>query len=233
MRKAFFLTTCLMLLIFCNAYAQTGPTVAVTGGTIQGRALGAPGGAVFKGIPFAAPPVGDLRWREPQAVKSWAGTLQTVEFSAPCTQIASGWNDKVAAAAKEDCLYLNVWTSEWPANGKKPVMFWIHGGANMGGSAMGFAGIELYMFGNLLPDAADPMDRKLSDQMQVYWTNFAKSGNPNGGGLPEWPRLSKSSRSYVELAADGPVVKNDLRAPFCSLFSEKLEQDLSKATGQT
>jgi para-nitrobenzyl esterase len=519
MQKSYLMKIFLTLLIVSNAYPQTDPTVAVTGGTIQGRALAAPGGAVFRGIPFAAPPVGDLRWKETQPVKPWAGTLKTVEYGAPCSQIASGWNDKVAAAAKEDCLFLNVWTSEWPAKGKKQVMFWIHGGANMGGSAMGFAGIEphfdgerlarhgvvivtinyrlgvfgfiahpeltaesprkasgnyglmdqiaalnwvrdniakfggdpanvtifgqsagghdtgllltsslarglfhkaiaesgtviigaritptlaqleqagvtmaqklnapatgaikflrtlsaadilkgspayggggsnrpepnidghvitklpaevfrageqapvpfmlgnngrersvqggaeglkkamadfygplaekaaalygqppsyapwgdanaqfatdtqfrcstvqianwhsakfptweyeftrgyeprgashswelQYMFGTLLPSAADPMDRKLSDQMQVYWTNFAKNGNPNGGGLPEWPKLDNNAKAYMELAADGPVVKKGLRVPFCSLFSEKLEQDMAKALGQ-
>jgi para-nitrobenzyl esterase len=89
-----------------------------------------------------------------------------------------------------------------------------------------------YVFGNLLEIAKDPMDRKLSDQMQVYWTNFAKTGNPNGGGLPAWPKLDQNTKPYLEFAADGPVVKQGLRFPFCSLFGEKVAQDESKALGK-
>jgi para-nitrobenzyl esterase len=119
---------------------QSDPAVTVTGGQVKGRAL--PGGAVFKGIPYAAAPVGDLRWKEPMAVKPWNGVREAAEYGAPCAQIAAGWNDKIAAAGSEDCLFLNIWTAEWPVRTRHPVMFWIHGGANMGGSAMGAAGIE-------------------------------------------------------------------------------------------
>src|SRR5579863_3856995 len=69
------------------AQGPDGPVVAVTGGQVQGQRLPAPGGAVFKGIPYAAPPVGDLRWRETQPVKPWTGVLQTVKYSAACPQL--------------------------------------------------------------------------------------------------------------------------------------------------
>jgi para-nitrobenzyl esterase len=118
------------------------PVVTVTGGEIRGRTLAAPGGAVFKGIPFAQPPVGDLRWREPQAVVAWEGVRDAGSYAAPCAQIAAGWNDRTAAISKEDCLYLNVWAPAWPPSSRLPVMFWIHGGANMGGSTLGAGGIE-------------------------------------------------------------------------------------------
>jgi para-nitrobenzyl esterase len=119
-----------------------GPAVSVTGGKIQGRLLPAPGGAVFKGMPFAAPPVGDLRWREPQPVKSWTGIRQGAKFAPACFQVDSNWNKAYAESSSEDCLYLNVWTSEWPAKTKKPVMVWMHGGGNSGGSAQGGSGPE-------------------------------------------------------------------------------------------
>ncbi len=124
------------------APAGTDPVVHVTGGRVQGRSLGAAGGAVFQGIPFAQPPVGELRWREPQPVRSWSGIRDATRYGAPCAQIAAGWNDRAAALGSEDCLSLNVWNSEWPAKTKRPVMVWIHGGANMGGSALGAGGIE-------------------------------------------------------------------------------------------
>src|SRR5580692_9958882 len=75
------------------AMAAEGPVVAVTGGKVQGVMLPAPGGAVFKGIPFAAPPVGDLRWREPMPVKAWTGMLQTAEFRPGCGQTVPGGAD--------------------------------------------------------------------------------------------------------------------------------------------
>ncbi len=130
----------LLLLTNClNASAQNaaGPVVKVTGGSVQGRLLTAPGGAVFQGIPFAAPPVGDLRWRETQPVKPWTGVHPAVEYAATCMQGNSGWNKNSADKASEDCLYLNVWAPEWPSKTKKAVMVWMHGGGNGGGSALG------------------------------------------------------------------------------------------------
>jgi para-nitrobenzyl esterase len=83
-----------------------------------------------------------LRWREPQPVKSWTGVRRAVEYGASCAQADSGWNKVSAARGSEDCLFLNIWTPEWPPKTKKTVMFWIHGGGNTGGSALGAGGIE-------------------------------------------------------------------------------------------
>lgn len=109
------------------------PTVAVTGGSIHGASLNG-NGAVFKGIPFAQPPVGDLRWRPPAPVKTWTGVRDAEIFGPPCAQNAGG---RILEASREDCLYLNVWAPEWPSQSAKPVMFWIHGGGNYGGTASG------------------------------------------------------------------------------------------------
>jgi len=105
--------------------ASAGPEVSVTGGRIRGS-LASYGGAVFKGIPFARPPVGDLRWREPMPVRSWAGARAAGSFGAPCAQSGN---------SSEDCLYLNVWTPEWPAKSRQAVMVWFHGGGNFAGAA--------------------------------------------------------------------------------------------------
>lgn len=83
----------------------------------------------YKGIPFAAPPVGDLRWKPPQPVAAWTGERPAGEYGASCVQ-----NSRLGAEAKvsEDCLYLNVFA---PADAKNlPVMVWIHGGSNLNGS---------------------------------------------------------------------------------------------------
>jgi para-nitrobenzyl esterase len=120
--------------------AQSDPIVAVTGGQIRGRAQQS--GAVFKGIPFAAPPVGDLRWKPPAPVLPWQGVRDAGEYGATCAQIDANWNTLAASKGKEDCLFLNVWAPEWPPKRRHAVMMWIHGGGNQGGSALGLGGIE-------------------------------------------------------------------------------------------
>ena len=124
------------------ADAPQGPLIRVTGGQVEGRSQ-AGGNASFKGIPFAAAPVGANRWREPQPVTPWKGVKQAADYSAACAQADTGWNRLARSRMSEDCLYLNVWTPDRPSAGAKhPVMVWIHGGTNTGGSAIGQAGIE-------------------------------------------------------------------------------------------
>jgi para-nitrobenzyl esterase len=91
----------------------------------------------FKGIPYAQPPVGPLRWRPPQPARPWSGERPAADFGHSCIQTSSSPNvsaDSAAAVASEDCLTLNVWAPAHPA-GKAPVMVWIHGGGNTNGSS--------------------------------------------------------------------------------------------------
>ena len=108
------------------------PTVTLDSGTLEGAPFG-PGqnGVAFAGVPYAAPPVGDLRWRPPQPVRKWNGTRQATHFGAPCPQLPSGWFPYIAG--NEDCLYLNVWTPQLSANAKLPVLVYLHGGGNTAG----------------------------------------------------------------------------------------------------
>jgi para-nitrobenzyl esterase len=117
--------------------AQDDPlVVSTTAGQVRGLARNG-GGARFFGIPFAQPPVGDLRWNEPLPGKPWTGVRPAQTYSAPCAQADLGWwNHHDAATGQEDCLYLNVVTPEWPKKKLLPVMFWLHGGANAGGTSM-------------------------------------------------------------------------------------------------
>lgn len=117
------------------ALADDGATVSVTGGALQGEARGE--GAAFRGVPFAAPPVGGRRWKPPGPVVPWSGMRQATVSGAPCLQRSYGWNARDAANSREDCLYLDIRTPTLKAGAKLPVMVWIHGGANRAGSARG------------------------------------------------------------------------------------------------
>jgi para-nitrobenzyl esterase len=118
-----------------TAFADDDVDVTVTGGTIRGEARGV--GAVFRGVPFAAPPVGDRRWKSPAPVEPWTGTRDATVSGAPCLQRSYGWNARDAADSREDCLYLDIRTPNLEPYAPQPVMVWIHGGANRAGSARG------------------------------------------------------------------------------------------------
>ena len=128
------LILCALLLSVPVLAAESDPVVKVTGGEVRGSMVADGNVAVFKGIPFAAPPVGDLRWREPQPVKPWQGVQDAKGFSASCMQEIRDDN-RNPTGYKEDCLYLNVWAADWPSKAKKPVMFYLYGGGNLTGSA--------------------------------------------------------------------------------------------------
>jgi para-nitrobenzyl esterase len=94
---------------------------------------------IFKGIPYAAPPVGDLRWREPQPPALWEGVKDATTFCASCIQVNNRrlpWTNEymIPGSTSEDCLFLNIWTPAKTASDNLPVMVWIHGGGMREGS---------------------------------------------------------------------------------------------------
>jgi para-nitrobenzyl esterase len=115
------------------AFAQPGPQVKTANGTVEGI-TDANGIRIFMGIPFAQPPVGDLRWKEPQPVKDWDG-LRKADHFGPQAMQKRVFADMVfrSAGTSEDCLYLNVWSPAKPSKQKLPVLVYYYGGGYVGG----------------------------------------------------------------------------------------------------
>ncbi len=136
MKKYLLLMGLAALLAACSAPAPQSPVLTVEGGQIQGVPADVAGVTVFRGIPFAAPPIGENRWRAPQPVVPWEGVRLCDKFGHPAFQAAhypggytTEWGYGDEAPYSEDCLYLNVWTKAPGQTGKKlPVAVWIFGG---------------------------------------------------------------------------------------------------------
>ena len=129
---------------FTNLHAASFPQIVqVDNGPVKGVLNGKLAVTSFKGIPFAAPPVGELRWKAPMPAAKWTETMNADHFGNSCRQVtrhgASGGRafsseSKVPNETSEDCLYLNVWTPAKNAGDKLPVMVWIYGGGFQVGS---------------------------------------------------------------------------------------------------
>ena len=156
-RIALTVIAALVVITAVFVHAMVPEQVRIDSGLVAGTASGQPTVRVFKGIPFAAPPLGENRWKAPQPVAKWDGVRQADAFGAPCAAGAGGGRGggggrgaaapgaaaqaapAPAAPPREparaaDCLYLNVWTSANSPNDRRPVMVWIYGGGFTGGS---------------------------------------------------------------------------------------------------
>jgi para-nitrobenzyl esterase len=142
-----------ILFVVARPSAMIPDQVRIETGALSGvTAATQPTVRVFKGIPYAAPPLGENRWRAPQPAAKWDGVRTADAFGAPCAAGGAPFGGRGGArggapgqapaaaapprepARSEDCLYLNVWTSATSANDKRPVMLWIYGGGFTGGS---------------------------------------------------------------------------------------------------
>lgn len=124
---------CVAVLAFLGSSVSVATPVRIDSGLIDG--VQENGVAVFKGIPFAAPPIGPLRWRAPQAPAVWSGVRLVNQFAPICMQHGSYPEDAPPERMREDCLYLNIWVPPHAAGRPLPVMVWIYGGGLMNGSA--------------------------------------------------------------------------------------------------
>lgn len=131
-----------VLLVVCSRYARHAHSddaaVRIDTGLLAGARVGGDSAVrVYKGIPYAAPPVGKLRWQPPQRPAGWQGVRDCTQFGPACPQLPYPKGSVYAREAEpqsEDCLFLNVWTAAKSPDEKRPVMVWIHGGALTRGS---------------------------------------------------------------------------------------------------
>jgi para-nitrobenzyl esterase len=126
----------------------SGQIVRTTGGAIKG--IVASDYRVFNGIPYAASPVGQRRWKPPRPASPWPGVRDASSPGSDCVQTAVAWRP-AAASTNEDCLYLNVWTPR-QANGRSelPVAVWFHGGGNVNGAGRDFRPVSMVRQGDML-----------------------------------------------------------------------------------
>lgn len=124
---------CLLAGAASLATASIAQSVLTESGTISG--VSGNGLNVYKGVPFAAPPIGDLRWRPPTPVAPWTGTREADAFAPACMQVGVSMPGETPPTVSEDCLYLNIWTPAKSAQEHLPVIVWIYGGGYINGSA--------------------------------------------------------------------------------------------------
>ncbi len=134
--------------------ADPAATRTIEQGAIVGYAHPARAAHVWKGIPFAAPPVGDLRWRAPRMPAAWEGTREMLSAGSECPQL--DMQDSTKVKGNEDCLYLDVFAPRFDADAipqsddRRPVMVWIHGGGNSIGSAQVYDASRLVVTGDVI-----------------------------------------------------------------------------------
>jgi para-nitrobenzyl esterase len=180
--------------------SENKPAVAVTKtGKVEGNIEG--GLYVFKGIPYAAPPVGPLRWMPPQPPKAWDGVRKAQKFGAiaPQTLMPGGPMVQIEQPQSEDCLFLNVWTPGLD-NAKRPVMVWIHGGAFTLGSSsdLQYTSDKLAKKGNIV---------FISINYRLGMLGFLRLKDATGGKIP-----STGNEGFLDQVAALKWVKENAAA---------------------
>jgi para-nitrobenzyl esterase len=165
--------------------AVSGARVRTTAGLLEGLQLDGSDVRAFLGVPYAAPPVGDLRWREPQPATPWDGVREAKAFGSRCMQKRVDDDMRFRSpGVSEDCLYLNVWTSARRPDAGLPVLFYIHGGGAIAG------------------DGSEPR----YDGAALAAQDLVVVTMNNGEGLPRWPRFDEGMR--MVFSADTGAVED-------------------------
>ncbi len=132
------LTGCALMLVIGSVYSASAqshsspPQVTLTSGILEGLNVPAARNEfAFLGVPYAASPVGNLRWKPPEPHAAWSGTRKAKQFGAACPQLPAGWLPY--PVWNEDCLFLNIWTTSLSENAALPVIVFFHGGSNQVG----------------------------------------------------------------------------------------------------
>jgi para-nitrobenzyl esterase len=127
----------LIIMLMCSVAATPAPdTVKTVNGVVEGRGVQPSGVRIFRGIPFAQPPTGELRWREPQPVKNWQGVRPALDFGPRCMQAVVFDDIRYRSnGVSEDCLYLNVWTPAKSSREGLPVLVYFYGGGFVNGDS--------------------------------------------------------------------------------------------------
>jgi len=217
-------------------FTSVAAPVKVDGGLVEGTVED--GIAVYKGIPFAAPPVGDLRWRPPQPVKSWDGFLKADKYAPACPQMQLNIPGFPKVETSEDCLYLNVWTPAKSSAENLPVMVWIYGGAFvMGSTSMPvYSGEQLAKMGVIIvsiayrvgplgflthPELTAESERKVSGNYglldQIAGLKWVQQNIKAFGGNPNCVTIFGESAGgiSVSMLAASPLTKGLFQRAIC------------------
>jgi para-nitrobenzyl esterase len=203
--------------------AHAADVVQTANGPVEGRGVQASGVRIFRGIPFAQPPTGDLRWREPQPLKNWDGVRAAKEFGPRCMQ-GPIYPDMVfrSNGMSEDCLYLNVWTPAKSDRERRPVLVYFYGGGFVSGDgseprydgeSMAGKGVvvvtinyRLGIFGFLaLPELTEESPHKASGNYAFLDQNAAlrwvQQNIANFGGDPKRVTIAGESAGSLSVSA--------------------------------
>lgn len=137
-----------LLLAFLAAPASAAPTVRIAQGALSGTARD--GVTAFRSIPYAAPPIGALRWKAPAAPKSWRGVRAADAYGPVCIQSPVDWAGHALDHTSEDCLTLSVWTPNIAPSARLPVMVWFHGGGYTAGAGSQYDATALAKHGAVI-----------------------------------------------------------------------------------
>ena len=213
----------LLLILLNSVSAAPADVVHTANGAIEGRGVQPSGVRIFRGVPFAQPPIGELRWKEPQPVKNWTGVRQAREFGPRCMQ-APIFDDMRfrSNGVSEDCLYLNVWTPAKSNHERLPVLVYFYGGGFVTGDGselrydgenMATKGIvvvtvnyRLGVFGFLAhPELTKESPHKASGNYGLLDQNAAlrwvQQNIANFGGDPQHVTIAGESAGSVSVSA--------------------------------